>query len=102
MKEYLRSSAEVLEEVSTSLDGLSSGEAASRLEKNGNLWTITMPSLAAHEYAEEFVLDMGNGHTVTYSAYSYIYTAQQSGKEALVNVANALGAYGYATGVFSR
>ena len=35
MKEYLRSSAEVLEEVSTSLDGLSSGEAASRLEKNG-------------------------------------------------------------------
>ena len=35
MKEYLRSSAEVLEEVSTSLDGLSSDEAASRLEKNG-------------------------------------------------------------------
>ena len=35
MKEYLRSSAEVLEEVSTSLDGLSSDEAATRLEKNG-------------------------------------------------------------------
>ena len=35
MKEYLRSSAEVIEEVSTSLDGLSSDEAATRLEKNG-------------------------------------------------------------------
>ena len=35
MKEYLRSSAEVLEEVSTTPDGLSSGEAAARLEKNG-------------------------------------------------------------------
>ncbi len=35
MKEYLRSSAEVIEEVSSSRDGLSSGEAASRLEKNG-------------------------------------------------------------------
>ena len=35
MKEYLRSSAEVIEEVSSSHDGLSSGEAASRLEKNG-------------------------------------------------------------------
>ncbi len=35
MKEYLRSSAEVLEEVSTTVDGLSSDEAAARLEKNG-------------------------------------------------------------------
>ena len=35
MKEYLRSSAEVLEEVSTSRDGLSSDEAAKRLEQNG-------------------------------------------------------------------
>ena len=35
MKEYLRSSAEVLEEVATTTDGLSSEEAASRLEKNG-------------------------------------------------------------------
>ena len=35
MKEYLRSSAEVLEEVGTTQDGLSSDEAASRLEKNG-------------------------------------------------------------------
>ena len=35
MKEYLRSSAEVLEEVATTTDGLSSDEAATRLEKNG-------------------------------------------------------------------
>ncbi len=35
MKEYLRSSAEVLEEVATTVDGLSSDEAATRLEKNG-------------------------------------------------------------------
>ena len=35
MKEYLRSSAEVLEEVGTSADGLSTAEAAARLEKNG-------------------------------------------------------------------
>ena len=35
MKEYLRSSAEVIEEVGSSTDGLSSGEAATRLEANG-------------------------------------------------------------------
>ena len=35
MKEYLRNSAEVLEEVSTSIDGLTAEEAAARLEKNG-------------------------------------------------------------------
>ena len=35
MKEYLRSSAEVIEEVATTKDGLSAGEAAARLEKNG-------------------------------------------------------------------
>ena len=35
MKEYLRSSAEVLDEASTSIDGLSSDEAAKRLEQNG-------------------------------------------------------------------
>ncbi len=35
MKEYLRSSAEVLEEVKTSTDGLTADEAAARLEKNG-------------------------------------------------------------------
>ncbi len=35
MKEYLRSSAEVLEEVGTTTDGLSTDEAAARLEKNG-------------------------------------------------------------------
>ena len=35
MKEYLSSSAEVLESVSSSLDGLSESEAAARLEKNG-------------------------------------------------------------------
>ena len=35
MKEYLRSSAEVLEEVATTTDGLSAEEAAARLEKNG-------------------------------------------------------------------
>ena len=35
MKEYLRSSADVIEEVASSADGLSSSEAAARLEKNG-------------------------------------------------------------------
>ena len=35
MKEYLRSSAEVIEEVGSSTDGLSSGEAATRLEASG-------------------------------------------------------------------
>ena len=35
MKEYLRSSAEVLEEVATTADGLTAAEAAARLEKNG-------------------------------------------------------------------
>ena len=35
MKEYLSSSAEVLESVSSTLDGLSDGEAKARLEKNG-------------------------------------------------------------------
>ncbi len=35
-KEYLRSSKEVLEDLSTGEDGLSSNEAASRLEKNGS------------------------------------------------------------------
>ena len=35
MKEYLSSSAEVLESVSSSLDGLSESEAKARLEKNG-------------------------------------------------------------------
>jgi Ca2+-transporting ATPase len=35
MKEYLRSSAEVLEEVSTTTEGLSADESAARLEKNG-------------------------------------------------------------------
>ena len=35
MKEYLRSSAEVIEEVASSTDGLTAAEAASRLEKNG-------------------------------------------------------------------
>ena len=35
MKEYLRSSAEVLEEVATTVDGLTADEAAARLEKNG-------------------------------------------------------------------
>jgi len=35
MKEYLRSSADVIEEVASSADGLSSSEASARLEKNG-------------------------------------------------------------------
>ncbi len=35
MKEYLRSSAEVIEEVATTKDGLTAAEAAARLEKNG-------------------------------------------------------------------
>ena len=35
MKEYLRSSAEVLDEVSSSVEGLSSAEADKRLEQNG-------------------------------------------------------------------
>ncbi len=35
MKEYLRSSAEVIEEVASSQGGLTAAEAASRLEKNG-------------------------------------------------------------------
>ena len=35
MKEYLRSSAEVLNEVSTTTDGLTAAEATARLEKNG-------------------------------------------------------------------
>ncbi|MBE6737645.1 MAG: starch-binding protein [Ruminococcaceae bacterium] len=76
------------------------GLAGAGLERNGNLWSITMPSLGAHELSTEFVLEMG-GQTVTYSAKSYVYTAQQSGKTALVNLANALGAYGYAAGVFA-
>ena len=35
MKEYLRTSLEVIEEVATTTDGLTADEAASRLEKNG-------------------------------------------------------------------
>ena len=35
MKEYLRSSAEVIEEVGSTADGLTAAEAAARLEKNG-------------------------------------------------------------------
>ena len=35
MKEYLRSSAEVLEEVATSENGLTAAEAEKRLEQNG-------------------------------------------------------------------
>ncbi|MBQ1977801.1 MAG: hypothetical protein II225_03540, partial [Ruminococcus sp.] len=71
------------------------------LEKNGNLWFAKMPSLDADDYADQFVLEISNGYTVTYSANSYIYTAQNSGKEALVAVANALSAYGNATAVFA-
>lgn len=76
------------------------GYPGARLERNGNLWSIVMPSLGAHELPTEFVLAMGNGHSVTYSALSYIYTAQQSGKTELVNLANALGAYSYAAGLY--
>ena len=35
MKEYLKQSSEVLDEVKTTADGLSSAESAARLEKNG-------------------------------------------------------------------
>ena len=75
------------------------GLAGAGLERNGNLWSITMPSLGVHELSTEFVLEMG-GQTVTYSAISYVYTAQQSGKTALVNLANALGAYRNAAGSY--
>lgn len=76
------------------------GLRGATLEKNGNLWFIAMPSLAAHEYSTEFVLELGNGYTVTYSANSYIYAAQNSTKAELVNLANALGAYSNATGIY--
>jgi len=62
------------------------------LDRNGNLWSITFHDIAAHELSEEFVLSLG-GQTVTYSANSYIYVAQQSGKTELIALANALGAY---------
>ena len=78
-----------------SINGLS----GAMLEANGNLWTITIQDLAAHELSTEFVLGLG-GQTVTYSAYSYIHTAQQSSKTELIALVNALGAYGYEAGLY--
>ena len=74
------------------------GLTCAGLEKNGNMWTLKIEDIAAHQLSEAYELAIGNGCTITYSAMSYAYQAQQSSKAALVDVANALTAYCNAAG----
>ncbi|MBQ9742495.1 MAG: starch-binding protein [Ruminococcus sp.] len=76
------------------------GLSGASLERNGNLWCISMPRLAAHELNTEYVLKT-DSQTITYSAYSYICLAQQSSNPELVALANALGAYCVAAGIYN-
>lgn len=68
--------------------------------KNGTLYEFKISNIAAHMLGEEYVLETG-GQTITYSALSYAYLAQQSQNPALVNVANALCAYADAVSIYA-
>ncbi len=76
------------------------GLPGARLEKNGNMWFVKIENIAAHQLGNAYTLSIGNGCTITYSAMSYAYQAQQSSKAALVDVANALSAYFSAVGAY--
>ncbi len=70
------------------------------LEKVGNYYMFAVKDIPAHMLGETYVLETG-GETITYSALSYAYLAQQSSDATLVNVANALCAYADAVSVFN-
>lgn len=70
------------------------------LEKVGNYYMFAIKDIPAHMLSETYVLET-DGETITYSALSYAYLAQQSSDATLVNVANALCAYADAVSVFN-
>ncbi len=85
---YFRIDNPVSESMTITVNGIY--DAA--LEKNGNLYQFTIENISAHQLGDVYVLETG-GQTITYSALSYAYTAQQSSNPELVDVANALVAY---------
>lgn len=76
------------------------GLAGAPLEKNGNLYQFTDKNISAHMLGTSYVLETGS-QTITYSPLSYAYLAQQSSKQELVDVANALFAYYDAVSLFA-
>lgn len=60
--------------------------------RNGNLYELTIGNIPAHFLNETFTVEVGD-ITVRVSALSYVYLAQQSSKQTLADVANALAAY---------
>ena len=77
------------------------GYPGALLEKNGDLYVLTISNISAHELGDAYVLQIGNGCTITYSALSYAYQAQQSSNKSLVDVANALAVYYITTSLYS-
>lgn len=93
---YFTLSDETIENPGINVNGL----PGAPLEKNGDLYVFTVEDIFAHDLGTAYTLKIGNGCTITYSALSYAYLAQQSSKQSLVDVANALSAYYVAVGLY--
>ena len=62
------------------------------IEPNGSYYEFAIRDILVQDLDEVHVLNTGCA-TITYSALSYAYLAQQSTNANLVNLANALAAY---------
>ena len=91
-------------QIKNPVDGLNginvNGLPGAILEPVGNYYMFAITDIPAHMLGEAYVLKT-DGQTITYSALSYAYLAQQNSDVTLVNVANALCAYADAVSIYN-
>ena len=91
-------------QIKNPVDGLNginvNGLPGAILEPVGNYYMFAITDIPAHMLGESHVLKT-DGQTITYSALSYAYLAQQNSDATLVNVANALCAYADAVSIYN-
>ena len=97
LKFYFQIENPAAENMGINVNGLS---GATLEPAGGDFYMFAITDIPAHMLGEAYTLKT-DGLTITYSALSYAYLAQQSTDATLVNVANALCDYADAVSVFN-